>query len=507
MDVPAPGSPQEIETFRRLQQGLAGLYRDLFPNPRKPRTVVVIPSLSLDADVLQKVSGAHHYEERMLCMLMLLRLPATHVIYVTSQPIDPTIIDYALNLLPGIPVSHARKRLTLLSCHDASAKPLTQKLLERPRLLQRLRAAMAERGNAHITCYNVTDLERTLAVRLGAPLYACDPALIHLGSKTGSREIFAEAGINMPDGFAGLRDVSDLVDALAELKRQAPEIGRAVVKLNEGFSGDGNAVFSYAGAPPTGSLQPWLRQELPKRLRFEAADERWEPFQTKFAEMGGIVEHFIEHDVKRSPSVQCRIDPLGVGDIISTHDQVLGGPSGQMFLGCTFPANAEYRLEIQRVGERVTEALRQRGVIGRFGIDFVSVKQGEQWKHYAIEINLRKGGTTHPFMMLQFLTDGDYDPQTGLYLTPSGDPRFYYASDNLQSDSYQGLSPEDLIDISVMHQLHFHSTSQCGVVFHLISALSEFGKLGVVCIAESPKQARVIYDDTVRILDQETQHL
>ena len=66
---------------------------DVFPDPLKPRTVVVIPSLTLDADVLHKVSGAHHYEERMLCMLMLLRMPATHVIYVSSQAIDPTIID------------------------------------------------------------------------------------------------------------------------------------------------------------------------------------------------------------------------------------------------------------------------------------------------------------------------------------------------------------------------------------------------------------------------------
>lgn len=96
-----------------------------------------------------------------------------------------------------------------------------------------------------------------------------------------------------------------------------------------------------------------------------------------------------------------------------------------MFLSCTFPADAEYRLEIQHIGERISDVLRQRGVIGRFGVDFVSTKQGEQWDHCAIEINLRKGGTTHPFMMLQFLTDGDYDPETGLYLTPSGDPRFY----------------------------------------------------------------------------------
>jgi hypothetical protein len=507
MEALVPGSSQEIECFQHLQQGLAGLYRQLFPHPKKPRTVVVIPSLSLDADVLQKVTGAHHYEERMLCMLMLLRLPTTHVIYVTSQPIDSTIIDYALNLLPGIPVSHARKRLTLLSCHDASALPLTQKLLDRPRLLRRLQASIAERGSAHITCYNVTDLERTLAVRLGIPLYACDPALIHLGSKTGSRAIFAEAGIKMPEGFAGLRDVSDLVDALCELRAQMPEIRRSVVKLNEGFSGDGNAIFSYEGAPSTRSLQSWLRQELPKRLRFEAENESWERFEAKFAEMGGIVERFIEHEIKRSPSVQCRIDPLGVGGVISTHDQVLGGPSDQVFLGCTFPADAEYRLEIQQMGERVADVLRQHGVIGRFGIDFVSVKQEGKWDHYAIEINLRKGGTTHPFMMLEFLTDGSYDAHTGLYLMPNGAPRFYYASDNLQNPLYQGLSPEDLIDISVMHQLHFHSTTQCGVVFHLISALSEFGKLGVVCIAESSKQAHVIYNDTVRILNHEAQNI
>ena len=507
MDVPAPGSPQEIESFRRLQLGLPDLYRELFPDAQKPRTVVVIPSLSLDADVLQKVTGASHYEERMLCMLMLLRLPTTHVIYVTSQPVDPIIIDYALNLLPGIPVSHARKRLTLLSCHDASSIPLTQKLLDRPRLLRRLQASIAERGNAHMSCFNVTDLERTLAVRLGIPLYACDPELIHLGSKTGSREIFAEAGVNMPEGFAGLRDTGDLVEALTELKAQSPKMRRAVVKLNEGFSGDGNAVFSYDNAPSKGALKPWLRQELSKRLRFEAEDESWAHFEAKFSEMGGIVERFIEHDIKRSPSVQCRIDPLGVGGVISTHDQVLGGPSEQVFLGCTFPANEAYRLEIQQAGERVSETLKRRGVIGRFGIDFVSIKQGETWEHYAIEINLRKGGTTHPFMVLEFLTDGRYDSETGLYLMPSGAPRFYYASDNLQSPLYQGLSPEDLIDISVMNQLHFHSTTQCGVVFHLIGALSEFGKLGVVCIAASAEQASAIYKDTVQILDQEAQNV
>lgn len=504
-DMPRPGSDQEAARFQQLQKRLVAIYRDIFPDPQKPRTVVVIPSLSLDAEVLRKISGVHHYEERMLCMLMLLRMPATNVIYVTSQPIDPTIIDYVLNLLPGIPVSHARRRLTLLSCRDASSAPLSRKILDRPRLLQRIRDHIPEPATTHMTCFNATALEKTLALKLNIPLYACDPALGTLGSKSGSRKVFAEAGVQMPAGFEDLRDASDLVEALTDLKKRLPDLKRAVVKLNEGFSGEGNAVFSYAAAPAGGSLAAWIRRTLPEALKYEAAGERWEAYTAKFEAMGGIVERFIEHPIKRSPSAQCRIDPLGQGGVISTHDQVLGGPSGQIFLGCTFPADDAYRLDIQRAGNQIADVLRQHAVLGRFAIDFVSVKQGERWAHYAIEINLRKGGTTYPFMMLEFLTDGTYDPTTGLYHTPNGQPRFYYASDNLQSPSYRGLTPEDLIDIAVTHQLHFHSATQRGVVFHLIGALSEFGKLGVVCIDDSIQAARQAYDTTVRILDKEAQ--
>ena len=87
--------------------------------------MVVVPSLSLDPGELTKLSGAPHYEERLLCLLMLLRRPRTHVVYVTSQQIPESIVEYYLHLLPGVPVSHARRRLTLLSCHDASPVPLS----------------------------------------------------------------------------------------------------------------------------------------------------------------------------------------------------------------------------------------------------------------------------------------------------------------------------------------------------------------------------------------------
>jgi hypothetical protein len=146
-------------------------------------------------------------------------------------------------------------------------------------------------------------------------------------------------------------------------------------------------------------------------------------------------------------------------------------------------------------------------VLGRFGIDFISIKRGDGWKHYAVEVNLRKGGTTHPFLMLQFLTDGVFDEQTGDYLIPTGQPRFYYASDNLTSDRYRGLTPDDLVDIAVAHQLHFHGTTQEGVVFHLIGALSEYGKLGVLCVGADRQRAYALYERTVEVLDEEGRYL
>jgi hypothetical protein len=503
--MPEPGSVEELRRFARIQERLAPLYRRVVSEPRAPQTVVVVPSLTLDAEELAKISGVHHYEERLLCMLMLLRMPRTHLVFVTSQPIATAIVDYFLHLLPGVPLRHARRRLTLLSCHDASDEPLTKKILERPRLIERIRAAIPDPGAAHLTCFNSTALERSLAVRLDIPLYGNDPELNYLGTKSGSREVFREAEIPLPDGFEHLRDEQDIVEAVIELKRHQPGLRRVVIKLDEGFSGEGNAVFPYDGAPEGGDLSRWVRDELPRRIRFEAQGETWERYCHKFAEMGGIVECWVEGEEVRSPSVQCRINPLGEAFIVSTHDQVLGGPSGQIFLGSTFPADAEYSRDLKAAGQRVGDVLKERGALGRFAIDFISVKREGRWEHAAIEINLRKGGTTHPYLILRFLTDGVYDPEDGLYCTPTAKPCYYYASDNLQSPAYKGLTPDDLVDIAVDNGLHFDSAAQQGVVFHLIGALSQYGKLGTVCIGDSHESARKFYRDTVAVLDREAQ--
>ena len=101
---------------------------------------------------------------------------------------------------------------------------------------------------AHISAFTVTPWERRLALELGVPIYGCDPDLAELGSKSGGRALMREAGVEIPDGEENLRDEADIARALADLKRRQPDLKRAVVKLNEGFSGDGNALFLFEGA-------------------------------------------------------------------------------------------------------------------------------------------------------------------------------------------------------------------------------------------------------------------
>ena len=145
------------------------------------------------------------------------------------------------------------------------------------------------------------------------------------------------------------------------------------------------------------------------------------------------------------------------------------------------------------------------GVIGRFALDFVVVRAKDgTWEPYAIEINLRKGGTTHPFLTLQFLTDGTYDTETGIFTAPNGQQKFFVASDHVESPRYRTLTPDDLFDIVVRHHLHFGQFRQTGVVFHMMSALGELGRTGMTAVGNSHADAKALYDRAIAVLDEET---
>ncbi len=501
---------EQVEKFRHLQLTLSDRWKTSESFDNNEADILIIPSLSLDQRELRKIEGCEHYEERLLFSLIRLQNPRTRLVYVTSVPLHPSIIDYYLQLLPGIPFSHARNRLLLLSTYDSSLKPLSQKILERPRLLKRIHQAL-RLDKSFMICYNSSHWEGELSVKLGVPLYAAAPDLQIWGTKSGSRQIFKESGVPHPDGTEKIWNHTDLAEATSDLWERQPTLKRVVVKLNEGISGEGNALLDLK---PIENLAPGIGTHAERvaaisdrfsTMRFQAKKETWDNFSGRIPELGAISEAFVEGEIKLSPSVQGRITPTGEVEILSTHDQILGGPDGQIYLGCRFPADESYRLQLQQLGLQVGRKLAEKGTLERFGVDFIAVDKGnEEWDIQAIEINLRKGGTTHPFMTLKLLTNGRYDLSTGLFYSQQGRPKYYIATDNLQKERYQGLLPNDLMDIIAHHRLHFDSGTETGTVFHLMGCLSQFGKLGLTSIGDSPQQAQDIYNKVVKVLDEET---
>ena len=143
-------------------------------------------------------------------------------------------------------------------------------------------------------------------------------------------------------------------------------------------------------------------------------------------------------------------------------------------------------------------------MLGRFAVDFVVVRDGQgPWTPYAIEINLRKGGTTHPFLTLQFLTDGSYDPVTALFTAPSGREKHLLATDHLDSDLLRALSIDDLFDVAVRNRMHFDQARQTGIVFHMMSTIAELGRVGLTAVGDSREQAETEFRRAERVLLEE----
>jgi len=492
--------------FDQLQKKLVPLWKSIERFNQDPQTIVVVPSMSIDAISSGAVMQA--YEERFLFLLLLLRQPRARLIYVTSQTILPSIIDYYLALLPGVIPSHARQRLFLISPLDLSVRPLSDKLLERPRLIERIRSLIMDPDRAHLVPFNTTNREKELALLLGIPMYGADPKFFPLGTKSGCRTIFTEENVPHPLGVENLGSKEELLEAIAQMRARKASIKQVLVKLNEGVSGEGNAVIDLTGLPAAGGAdtgrEKAILEERLRAMQFESKGATYDSYMKKLQERKGVVEERIVGNDIRSPSVQLRVTPLGVVELLSTHDQLLGGPSGQSYLGCAFPADPGYATLITREAAKVGRRLAKEGVIGRFALDFVVVRSNGKWEPYAIEINLRKGGTTHPFLTLQFLTDGTYDPETAIFTAPNGRQKFFVASDHVESPAYRTLTPDDLFDIVVRHDLHFGQTRQTGVVFHMMSALGELGRTGLTAVGNSHEDAKAMYERAVTVLDQET---
>src|SRR6185369_18086451 len=119
------------------------------------------------------------------------------------------------------------------------------------------------------------------------------------------------------------------------------------------------------------NLAPPIEATIAERVRtmqFEKPKIRFDDYAGKFRKYGGVVEERVGVGAAevRSPSVQLRVTPLGDVQLLSTHDQMLGGADGQEYLGAVFPARPAYSRIICQDALLVGQRLAKEGVLGRF---------------------------------------------------------------------------------------------------------------------------------------------
>ena len=364
-------------------------------------TLIVVPSLSLGNDELLSESGADPVaEQRLLSLALLLASPEVNVVYTSSYEIPQTVLDAVLRFVPD--QAEARRRLTTV--RSSRPGPLACALLDDPAAMERLRAAVAE-GPACLFSFDVTEHETALAARLGIPVLGSHPALQSLCTKSGARKIAVEVGVPVPPGSEDLGSLSDAEAAMKFMKAE-----RVMVKLNDGFAGLGNVVVDNSARDVP----------LEKRAaRFGDPVDDWGSFAEKFERSGGVVEAMVGAGALASPSAQLFISPEGETSLVSTQDQIMGGPTGQASVGCAGPASLRYRHTISRHALTIGEALEQRGVWGFVGVDFLAEPAEFGSRVYLGEINLRMGATAPPNLYLRMLLNDEDVPDADSDRAPS----------------------------------------------------------------------------------------
>lgn len=470
-----------MDSFDELQRRLGDVLEMNRAGSSAEHVVVVLPSHSFGESLLS------HYADRLpalehrylLALFVLAHIESCEMVFVSSVAPEPEVLEYYASFLPAERRSGIQHRFRVVTVPDASPRSVASKLLDRPDLLDDLRRSFAGRP-AFIEPWNVTDHEVEVARRLGAPINGTSPELWPLGFKSAGRRLFAASGTPLPVGVEDVRTVDDVIEAIDAIQSARPQVSGVVIKTDDSGAGDGNVVLRLRH-------RAWGADALRRQL------EGLPPWYLEELRHGGVVEELVVGDQLSSPSVQVDIGPGGSVTALATHEQVLGGVDHQVYTGCRFPADPAYAAELAHHGCVVGRRLAELGAVGRSSIDFITARSAGQWDIKALEVNLRKGGTTHPYATLRNLVPGRYEPDPGRWVTLDGSTRCYRSSDNVVGEARLGRPASEVIKAVEGAGLQFDVGTGTGVVLHMLSCLAIDGRFGMTAIGTSSAHAEELY--------------
>ncbi|XP_071297236.1 IQ domain-containing protein H isoform X5 [Agelaius tricolor] len=454
------------------------------------RTIIHIPSLGYSQHIREHIPDLALQQNLQMGRLCDILDANVDVIYICPLALSEELLQYYNKLLglqaavrSGNPEDMAdlQDRFKILTPEAINSFPehhmcLATVLKYSPRTMQRLQALLQGRvaymvgGVPHLDDLAVAD-------QLQVPLLGSEPAVAQLYStKSGSKRIFASAGVPVPPGEWDIHSREQLLRALSQLVLDHPEVQRWLLKVDGERAGDGTAFCDV-----TAHLEcyPWIQreqqghgpaawsdsqarelalvkisQELPGLLaqHVQPVNEKrfptWEKFLQTFLTQGGVIEAFPSSGSVTNLTVDLLIEPTGELTLLASGEQLHAeGPLRSS--GTTIPQRSVDPELLQALCLQIGEACKSKGVLGYFSVDFVAFthpQTGEQ-QVWATDLDLCYSDQLALSQLLVYLTDGNVDCGSSILQAPLG-----AKESQSQRVQHEGTKPEKQGTVFVLYE-------------------------------------------------------
>ncbi|XP_048174035.1 IQ domain-containing protein H isoform X3 [Corvus hawaiiensis] len=356
-----------------------------------------------------------------------------------------------------------------------------------PRTIQRLQVLIQSR-DAYVVGGVPHQDDLAVADVLQVPLLGSEPAVAQLYStKSGSKRIFASAGVQTPPGEWGIHSREQLLCALSQLILDNMEVQRWLFKVDDERGGNGTAycdvishlecyhwiqkewqghgpeVWSKSQARELALVK--ISQELPGLLaqHVQPVNEKrfptWEKFLQTFLSQGGVIEAFPFSASITNLTVDLLIEPTGEVTMVSSGDQLHAeGPLRSS--GTTIPQRSVDPAVLNSLCSKIGEVCKSKGVLGYFSVDFVAFThpQTREQQVWATDLDLCYSDQLALTQLLLYVTDGNLDCGSSRLQGPLGSKES--RSQRIQHEGTKPPAPSSLRCAVASSQLRHSSLSE-----------------------------------------------
>ncbi|NXX27862.1 IQCH protein, partial [Nicator chloris] len=529
------------------------------------RTIIHIPSLGYSQHIREHIPDLALQQNLQMGRLCDILDANVDVIYICPLALSEELLQYYHKLLglqaavrSGNPEDMAdlQDRFKILTPEAINSFPehhmcLATVLKYSPRTMQRLQVLLQGRdayvvgGVPHLDDLAVAD-------QLQVPLLGSEPAVAQLYStKSGSKRIFASAGVPTPPGEWDIHSREQLLRALSQLILDNLQVQRWLFKVDDERGGNGTAfcdVISHLECYPwiqrewqAHGPEVWtesqarelalvkISQELPGLLaqHVQPVNEKrfptWEKFLQTFLTQGGVIEAFPFSASVTNLTVDLLIEPTGEVTLVSSGDQLHAeGPLRSS--GTTIPQRSVDPEVLQVLCLKIGEACKSKGVLGYFSVDFVAFThpQTREQQVWATDLDLCYSDQLALTQLLLYVTDGNLDCGSSCLQGPLGSkesksqrvqhegtkppapssPRCAVASSQLRHCSLSGISYSLLLHMCKAQGVGFDLQEKQGTVFVLYEDQKRHS-LGMITIGEDLQGVLLTFARNLFIIHQE----